>query len=427
MEKRNYVTAGMVMWVCATAAMGQTVTKRALFLGNSYTAYNNLPQLIADVAASNGDALIFDSNTPGGYTLQGHSTNAMSQAQIATGTWDYVVLQEQSQAPSFPIGQVETQVFPFAALLDDQIHTANPCAETVFFMTWGRKNGDASNCASWPPVCTYAGMDSLLNLRYRMMAEANDAVLSPVGAVWNYIRTHYPTLELYQSDESHPSAAGSYVAACTFYATLFRKDPTAVTFNSTLTAADAALIRDAAKLVVYDSLMEWHIGAYDPVADFTFSNSEGTSVAFENTSTFADAFVWDFGDGGTSAEAHPTHTFAAPGTYTVQLIASSCGRADTVFTALTVPGSLGLLDQPLHFALAVYPNPVEQTLQLLHLPDRSAVYHIVSRTGQIVATGNLAGHSKAIDVASLPPGSYMLQVQVSNGVLGYAPFIKAPH
>ena len=120
------------MLVFASSALGQTVTKRALFLGNSYTAYNNLPQLVADAAASAGDVLLFGSNTPGGYTLQGHSTNATSQALIATGTWDYVVLQEQSQAPSFPLSQVEAQVFSFAALLDDQIHVANPCAETVF-------------------------------------------------------------------------------------------------------------------------------------------------------------------------------------------------------------------------------------------------------------------------------------------------------
>ena len=415
------------MLVFASSALGQTVTKRALFLGNSYTAYNNLPQLVADAAASAGDVLLFGSNTPGGYTLQGHSSNATSQAAIAAGTWDYVVLQEQSQAPSFPISQVEAQVFPYAALLDDQIHAANPCAETVFFMTWGRKNGDASNCAAWPPVCTYAGMDSLLNLRYRMMAEANDAILSPVGAVWRYIRTHYPTLELYQSDESHPSAAGSYAAACSFYAALFRKDPTAIAFNSSLPPADAALIRDAAKAVIFDSLLEWHIGAYDPAASFTFSIAADPQVAFANTSTNASSFVWDFGDGETSTEISPVHTYLTPGTYTVQLIATACERADTAVSVLTVPGSLGLAAEPQRLDLAVYPNPVETVLQLPHIPVRLASYHIVNTMGQIVATGNLAGNSRAIDVASLPPGTYILHVSAPNGVLGFAPFIKAPN
>lgn len=86
------------------------------------------------------------------------------------------------------ISQVETDVFPYAHYLDSVINFYNPCVETAFYMTWGRKNGDASNCSFWPPVCTYDGMDSLLNLRYRMMADSNASILSPVGAVWNYIR-----------------------------------------------------------------------------------------------------------------------------------------------------------------------------------------------------------------------------------------------
>jgi hypothetical protein len=294
-------------------------------------------------------------------------------------------------------------------------------------MTWGRKNGDASNCASWPPVCTYSGMDSLLNLRYRMMAEDNDAILSPVGAVWHYIRTHYPALELYQSDESHPSVAGTYAAACSFYAAFFRKDPTAITFNSSLPAADAALIRDAAKAVVFDSLMEWHIGAYDPAASFTFSMADDPQVVFANTSANASSFVWDFGDGETSTEISPVHTYLTPGTYTVQLIATACERADTAVLFLTVPGSLELAAEPQRLDLAVYPNPVETVLQLPHIPVRLASYHIVNTMGQIVATGNLAGNSSAIHVASLPPGTYILQVLAPSGSVWHAPFIKAPH
>ncbi|MFM9004523.1 MAG: hypothetical protein ACKOSR_03320, partial [Flavobacteriales bacterium] len=81
------------------------VTKRVLFLGNSYTSVNNLPAMTQACALSAGDSLIIDSNTPGGYTFEGHSTNAISLQKIALGNWDFVVLQEQSQRPSFPIEQ----------------------------------------------------------------------------------------------------------------------------------------------------------------------------------------------------------------------------------------------------------------------------------------------------------------------------------
>ena len=125
----------------------QTV-RRVLFLGNSYTFVNDLPQLTANFSQAAGDSLIFDSNTPGGYSLQQHSVNQTTLTKIALGNWDFVVLQEQSQMPSFPLSQVLVEVFPYAKKLDSLIKAANPCTQTIFFMTWGRKNGDSYNCSS---------------------------------------------------------------------------------------------------------------------------------------------------------------------------------------------------------------------------------------------------------------------------------------
>lgn len=246
-----------------------------LFLGNSYTAYNNLPQLVADCAASTNRMVNVQSNTPGGYTFQGHSTNNTSIELISQGDWDFVVLQEQSQLPSFPDFQVSQDVYPYASKLNDTILYFNECAETVFYMTWGRENGDSQNCANWPPVCTYEGMDDLLNERYRQMAEDNEAIISPVGAVWRNIRTNYPDLDLYASDGSHPSAEGSYAAAVAFYTVLFREDPTEITFDFSVAAEEAAIIRQVVKEVVYNHLLaEWHVGEYDNLEQLCFLQLE---------------------------------------------------------------------------------------------------------------------------------------------------------
>jgi hypothetical protein len=68
---------------------------RVLFIGNSYTATNNLPQLLGLVASSQGDTLISDINTPGGFTFKNHFENATTRSKIAAGNWDFVVLQAQ--------------------------------------------------------------------------------------------------------------------------------------------------------------------------------------------------------------------------------------------------------------------------------------------------------------------------------------------
>jgi len=75
-------------------------TLSVLFLGNSYSSYNNLPQLVQSLSSSAGKTLIIDSNMPGGLSMSGHANNATTFSKISQGNWDYVILQEQSQMPT---------------------------------------------------------------------------------------------------------------------------------------------------------------------------------------------------------------------------------------------------------------------------------------------------------------------------------------
>lgn len=230
---------------------------KVLFIGNSYTYVNNLPEIIAAMAESTGDTLVFSSSLPGGSTFQLHVNNSTTVSLIQQGGWDYVVLQGQSQEPSFPDNQFYAQTYPYAQQLCEMIHQYNPEAKTVFYMTWGRKNGDQSNCPFFQPLCTYEGMDSMLYLRYMTMAEDFGAEVSPVGALWHNLRDHHPEIELYSSDESHPSLAGSYAAACSFYSVMFRKNPEELSYNPGIADDELENIRKAASKVVYDSLAKW--------------------------------------------------------------------------------------------------------------------------------------------------------------------------
>ncbi len=382
--------------------------KKVLFLGNSYTAYNNLPQMVSDLAASAGDNLLFDSNTPGGFTLNGHSTNAQSIQKIQAGNWDYVVLQEQSQLPSFPIGQVQTDCFPYAAILDSIIREYNSCAETMFYMTWGRENGDASNCPNWPPVCTYNGMDSLLRLRYEQMAVDNHAVLSPVGALWHFIRQTNPSLQLYASDGSHPNLAGSYAAACAFYSTIFRKDPTLIANDYGLSTSDAIFIRNATKAVVFDSLLTWHIGEYDPVASFSLTQSFLTG-SFLNQSTNACNYLWDFGDGDTSTLENPFHTYQAFGTYTVTLFAECCGFSDTISTLIDLIRPAEITEFEKELKLNISPNPVSDFANVkLENADQISLKNL---QGEIVLVPiQVVENGFRVDLSSLSNGIYLVNV-----------------
>lgn len=296
-------------------------TRKVLFLGNSYTGFNNLPQMVSDIASSTGDVLIFDSYTPGGYQLLNHFNDATSQNKIINGGWDYVVLQGQSQEPI----TFYTQFINGGMALYSLIKQYNPCAVTMPYMTWGRKNGDATNCFNFPVMCTYQGMDTTLRNRYLNLTSILNGEVSPVSVVWNYLRQNHPGIELYHPDESHPSLEGSYVAACCFYSVIFKKDPTLITFNSGLSASDALIIKNAVKLVVFDQLNNWDFKR-QPVSDFSYQIGSGFNQVIFNPLNHGvqQSYFWDFGDGVTSTLVNPTHSYLADGNYTVSLTTTNC-------------------------------------------------------------------------------------------------------
>lgn len=246
-----------VILFCLVTLCVQAEPFKVLFLGNSYTSVNDLPSLVTQVAGSVGEVIETSNSTPGGCTLNQHTTNSASQSLIQQGGWDIVVIQAQSQEPSFPYAQFMSETYPYATQLCEQIHQYSPDARIIFYMTWGRENGDAYNAQFFPVLGTYEGMDSLLRARYIMMAEDNQVDVSPVGAVWHYIRHNYPEIMLYGGDESHPSMAGSYVAACTFFTLMLERNPMDISTDCGLDSETARIIRECTKCVAYDSLSYW--------------------------------------------------------------------------------------------------------------------------------------------------------------------------
>lgn len=403
-----------IVLLCARQAAAKQV--RVLFIGNSYTYVNNLPVLVSGLATSSGDQLIHSSSAPGGYTLQQHCSNASTLALIAQGNWDFVVLQEQSQLPAFPDQQVQTDVYPFAHILDSTIKAYNPCAKTVFYMTWGRKNGDASNCAFFPPICTYLGMDSLLQLRYTNMADSNDAVVCPVAKVWRYLRNNHPSIELYDTDESHPSLKGSFAAACAFYSVLFGKDPVLCSYNGGLLSQDAATIKNAAKARAYDSLSQCFQFFPLPAAQFSYTVA-GLQVNFVNTSVNGVSYKWFFGDADSATTTSPQHIYSMPGSYTVQLIASKCLDSDTSTQTILV-GNTGLDGTSQHEWVSIYPNPANRELRISSKSKISS-YAVYNALGGAVSSGiaPAQGHDFVIDLARFPPGIYLLRFETEHGAV----------
>ncbi len=257
----------------------ESIERSVLFLGNSYTSsssFFDIPGIVQQLAASAGDILIQDENTNGGYELKDHIGDDVSISKLKQGGWDYVVLQEQS---SLPVRDVES-FYTNAAGLDSIRKFSNPVGDVMFYMTWGRRDGFQG--------LTFEEMNDQLRERYRIAQSNQNGLVSPVGAVWRFVRENDPDLGLYDPDGSHPSNIGAYLSACTFYTSIFEKDPTELSFDFDLSASDAQTIREAVKAVVFDSLDFWNV--YKPLRE------ENISIDFDslqNNQTFTDTTLLD--------------------------------------------------------------------------------------------------------------------------------------
>ena len=209
---------------------------KVLFIGNSFTFYNNgvdfhlQKMLDADVSSDSSNYLI-QKIAVSSYTLQAHYQDSLTINKIKSDKWNVVILQEQSTRPINNAGLF----LQYATSLDAEIKKIN--AQTELFMTWAPKDSPSDITEL---VASYISAGSKLN-----------AKVIPVGKIWDAFQKANPLINLYNSDNKHPSLAGTYFISCAFYYSLFNKNPINNTYLPTgISTLNATAIRSG----VYDFL-----------------------------------------------------------------------------------------------------------------------------------------------------------------------------
>ena len=201
---------------------------RVLFIGNSYTYVNNLPELVTGLAESAHRSLETEMIVAPGATLQKHWEDGKALEVMKRGHWDYVVLQEQSTLGLVLTGgppiNDPTMFHQYARLFDSAIKSSG--AKTIFLLTWARQN--------LPATQTH------LTNAYRAIASELDDIVAPVGIAWQTALKKRPSIVLHQKDLSHPTPAGSYLAACVLYSTLYSKSASGLTGRVVGNTVDAS-------------------------------------------------------------------------------------------------------------------------------------------------------------------------------------------
>jgi hypothetical protein len=201
-------------------ARGDRPGQRVLFVGNSLTYWNDMPDLVSRLAEEDPGAkpLFAVSFTGPGWSLRRAERDEQLRRLLQEVAWDAVVLQEHSTLAFSSPSEVGQESVPAALRL--QQYAAARGAETVIFMNWPtRYRGD--------------------------LADQLDFVrVAPFASAWDEAVRRRPGLDLLDDDGRHPNLAGSYLAACVFYATLTGRDPTKSAFTAGLPVADARFLQE---------------------------------------------------------------------------------------------------------------------------------------------------------------------------------------
>jgi len=243
--KIKFLLYCLILLIFSPLNAQQDDTLKILFIGNSYTYYNSLPQIFLNLSESGGKSPLVDNSTVGGYSLELHCSHTPTLDKILQRNWDFVVLQEQSQIPTISYYRYNS-MYPSARILDSIISIQG--SATAFFMTWGRKYGGQQwiNGYSSPDFVDFYHMQDTLRSAYTEIAVELSAELISVGMAWGLAFSQDSTVDLWQGDNSHPTLKGSYLTACVFYSNFFNESPEELSYTAGLNPIDAAFLQSIA-------------------------------------------------------------------------------------------------------------------------------------------------------------------------------------
>jgi len=173
-------------------------TVKVLFVGNSFTYFYNLPQVVSSMAQEKGFAVMARQSTVGGSNLEQHwkqERGTRTRELIPSADWDFVVFNNHSMSSIRDSAAFMEYGKKFARLVHDQ------GATPVFMMTWAYKSN---------PM-----MQDEVSRAYRKLAAETDAICFPAGLLFASARMLRPDLNLF-FDDKHPSEIGTYMLGLAF-------------------------------------------------------------------------------------------------------------------------------------------------------------------------------------------------------------------
>lgn len=402
---------GILFFICTINSLGQDTTK-VLFIGNSFTGANNLPNLFAQLSIDAGHNIVIDSHMPGGVSVgdigqgnQAHMNNPHVYSLLKSNDWDYVVLQDNQGRFSHPYGQFPDPTFQSKVIeghlkIRDSLLFYHPCSHMIWFGGFGTKNGLA------PDFTSGSAMIDSIYQNYKFLNDTALEVIAPIGPAFLRIISGNPSINLWGADNTHPSLHGSFLTACVIYSSIFKQSPLLSSYNPGISTSDDSLLKMTGYQTTMDSIDFTGLKSISPMLNK--SNDTLLVVNFQNCR-------WLYNN-----SPYPSNNCQAvmdsSGLYSA-IVTDNNGCEFRTLAYEHNPGIISLMDYTKDL-ISLYPNPSKDNF-ILKLNDSNGphLYTISTAQGELIREGEINSSSKTIGLSQQPPGMYILKIRIKGSLI----------
>lgn len=240
---------------------------RVLFLGNSLTYYNDMPALFRDLSLSAGKKIYVDSVTKGAATVAQFADvnteiGASAYGKLTGEKWDVIIIEPSRRITPDEDTILNAELYA-ASVISDLAEKAG--ASLMLYSVWGNNNGvlNIYGMTGNSSSKTISSREITHREHAKLMYDANVKVSDFLGGVplvgagfaFENVMSARPDIDLYYTDQRHPSLAGSYLTACCFFAAIYGEKNAPLTYTAGLPDDAAAVLREYADKTVLEGLL----------------------------------------------------------------------------------------------------------------------------------------------------------------------------
>ena len=193
---------------------------RILFVGNSSTYYNDMPQMVKGLAVADGMNVTIQALTAANYKLyqfanEKDTYGSQLISALKNYKWDYVILQDHREMIITDIAKTQTAIETLKPLIQSS------GAKMLLYDTQADYIGRSFTATGYSYYLSHNEIQHYMIKGYYMMGNKYGAQVISSGVNFERCLKQFPDIKLYNADNIHPTPTGSYLAACTIYGTIF--------------------------------------------------------------------------------------------------------------------------------------------------------------------------------------------------------------